>query len=117
MAEETSDPEMKRAVKILNNYTNLGSRLQQMRKMSVKNQEDADVIVTTAHRSKGLEWNYVHLAEDFIDPLDREVDADTKNEEINLIYVAVTRAKLAIALNTTVISMLREHTSQASVTA
>lgn len=117
MAEETSDPEMKRAVKILNNYTNLGSRLQQMRKMSVKNQEDADVIVTTAHRSKGLEWNYVHLAEDFIDPLDREVDADTKNEEINLIYVAVTRAKLAIALNTIVISMLREHTSQASVTA
>lgn len=116
MAEQTSDPEMKRAVKIINNYTDLGSRLQQMRKLSVKKQEDADVIVTTAHRSKGLEWDYVHLAEDFLDPLDREIDADTKNEEINLLYVAVTRSKLAVALNSIVISMLREHASQTKAT-
>jgi hypothetical protein len=44
-------------------YSNLGFRLQQMRKTCVKSQDEAVVIATTARRSKGLEWDSVHLAE------------------------------------------------------
>jgi hypothetical protein len=110
MATETHDPEMKRAVKILKNYKDLSSRLQQVRKMTVKTESDADFVVTTAHRCKGLEWDNVVMGDDFPDPLDRDMDIDDKAQEINLLYVSVTRAKLAIAINSIVIGMLREHT-------
>lgn len=47
-------------------------------------EEDADVVVTTAHKSKGLEWDSVQLFSDF-----PENDSDLK-----LLYVSATRAKL-----------------------
>jgi hypothetical protein len=50
----------------------------------------------------------------FIDPLDGDLDIDSQREEINLNYVTVTRAKLAIALHNTVIGMMREHASKAN---
>jgi superfamily I DNA/RNA helicase len=31
---------------------------------------DADIIITTAHRAKGLEWDHIELAEDFQDVSD-----------------------------------------------
>lgn len=51
-------------------------------------------------------------ADDFIDPLDGDLDIDSQCEEINLNYVAVIRAKLALALRNTVIGMMREHASK-----
>lgn len=110
MAEETHDPEMRRAVKILQTYSNLSEMLKQVRKMSVKDEADCDVVVSTAHRSKGLEWDYVQMGEDFIDPLDRELDMDLRSDEINILYVTLTRAKLVVAINAIVVAMLREHT-------
>ena len=50
--------------------------------------EMADVIVSTAHKSKGREWNSVRLGGDFPD------DAD--DEELRLLYVAATRARRAL---------------------
>ncbi|BDC78562.1 3'-5' exonuclease [Pseudomonas aeruginosa] len=112
MAEETHDPEMKRAVKIVQNYKNLSDKLRHLRKMTVKDESSADVIVTTAHRCKGLEWDYVQLMDDFMDPLDRMMDTDTRSDEINLLYVAATRAKKCLALNGVAIGMIREHTAR-----
>lgn len=43
------------------------------------------VVITTAHKSKGLEWDRVKLANDFPD--------NPVGEEANLLYVALTRAK------------------------
>lgn len=51
-------------------------------------EEDADVVVSTAHKSKGLEWDSVRLAADFKDA--------PSGEELRLLYVAVTRAKLVL---------------------
>jgi superfamily I DNA/RNA helicase len=49
----------------------------------------ADVIVSTAHKSKGREWDSVRLAGDF------PVEAEKLNAaELRLIYVAVTRARI-----------------------
>lgn len=49
-------------------------------------EEDADVIVSTAHKAKGREWDAVQLAGDF--PPENPSD-----EELRLLYVACTRAR------------------------
>jgi hypothetical protein len=52
----------------------------------------AEVVLSTAHKSKGREWAGVQLAGDFPDPENREVS----DEDKRLLYVAATRAKLAL---------------------
>lgn len=53
-------------------------------------EEDADLVVSTAHKSKGREWDTVRLGPDF--PLANNMtDADRR-----LLYVAATRAKLTL---------------------
>lgn len=50
-------------------------------------EQDAEVTLSTAHKSKGREWGSVKLANDFQEP-----DEDN-TEEANLLYVAATRAR------------------------
>jgi len=53
----------------------------------------ARVILTTAHRSKGREWKNVVIAPDFDSVLERAKDSrNLWDPEMNLLYVAVTRA-------------------------
>ncbi len=51
--------------------------------------EDASVTITTAHKSKGLEWSVVRLANDFKVPNEGSVPTQ---EETNILYVAASRA-------------------------
>lgn len=68
------------------------------------NQEEAanaDVILTTAHKAKGLEFLRVRLADDFVDLFDdagkvRKLDAK-EQEEINILYVAASRARHSLS--------------------
>lgn len=65
-------------------------------------EKSSEVIVATAHKAKGREWERVRLADDMVDHLeearekiedgDRE-GRDTLRDEQMLCYVAVTRAK------------------------
>ncbi|MCU7616635.1 AAA family ATPase [Chryseobacterium sp. PBS4-4] len=65
--------------------------------------EKAEMIFSTVHRCKGMEYDSVRLVEDFIseetleklkkDKKPEEINFTKLNEEINLLYVAVTRAK------------------------
>lgn len=50
----------------------------------------ADLVVSTAHKSKGREWSGVKLANDF--PPRSENSAPPTEEETRLLYVAATRA-------------------------
>lgn len=57
--------------------------------------KDAQIILTTAHKSKGLEWPNVLLLKDFQELMkdDTPIDpSDIEPDEFNLIYVAMTRA-------------------------
>lgn len=57
---------------------------------SMPTESDADLVICTAHKSKGREWDTVQLAADF--PTKSKCgDSDRK-----LLYVAVTRAKLVL---------------------
>lgn len=48
-------------------------------------ERDADLVVSTAHKSKGREWTSVRLGPDFPD--------EPNEQEMRLLYVAVTRAR------------------------
>ncbi|EBH3381990.1 ATP-dependent helicase [Salmonella enterica] len=93
VAEETGDPEMKQAMYILDQFFPLPERLKTLRLQRVENERGADVTVCTAHRSKGLEWDVVALYDDFADILDPDMPVDRRDDELNLLYVAATRAR------------------------
>ena len=52
----------------------------------------ADYVVSTAHKSKGLEWGRVQIDDDFLYDVNRQT-VKISPEELRLLYVACTRAK------------------------
>ncbi|MND15772.1 putative ATP-dependent DNA helicase YjcD [compost metagenome] len=107
VAKATKDPDMSRAIKIIGSYDNIPDLLTLLRLNTVKEEFGADITVSTAHRCKGLEWDNVQLYDDFPDVLDPELDTTTRDDEINLLYVASTRAMRALALNSAVEMVIR----------
>jgi superfamily I DNA/RNA helicase len=80
---------------------------------SHKNVHNPDVILTTAHKSKGREWNIVILADDFPSPFNEDGDWIGLNDmERNLLYVALTRVKGILGYNQTVQDMINRCRSQ-----
>ncbi len=60
-------------------------------------EEDADLIISTAHKSKGREWDTVRLAGDFPDGHSEDgAPSIPDDSELRLLYVAVTRARLQL---------------------
>ncbi|QCT95413.1 ATP-dependent helicase (plasmid) [Stutzerimonas degradans] len=102
-AEASEDPEMLRTMRILKTYGDIPRLLSQLRQSTVDDIDEADVVLSTAHRAKGLEWNVVVLEEDFPDVFDVErVDPSQVGDELNLLYVAVTRARRTLVINSIV---------------
>jgi len=62
------------------------------------NQQRPDILVTTAHKSKGLEWDNVILYNDFGYDIDESGDMECSDEEMNIVYVAATRAKVNLCI-------------------
>jgi superfamily I DNA/RNA helicase len=58
--------------------------------LNCSTEKDADLVISTAHKAKGREWNNVQLGPDFPDQL------KAGDEERRLLYVAVTRAKITL---------------------
>ena len=66
----------------------------------------ADVVLSTTHAAKGMEWDIVELANDFIELAEVEMKHDgsaafkipSKGDDLNLWYVAVTRAKRKLTI-------------------
>lgn len=109
MAKESKDREMARLIKVVSLFPDIEKRLARLRTLTQKDEKDADVILSTAHRSKGLEWKHVYLGEDFPDPLDPELPPDARRDELNLLYVAATRAKHQLAINSVILGIMRDY--------
>lgn len=60
--------------------------------------EQADYVISTAHKAKGLEWNRVHLEDDYQFKLNQH-DYKISDEELRLLYVACTRAKESLNIH------------------
>lgn len=104
--DKSEDVQLGMMVEIVKKYGNdIYDIIKKLKEKHVENddREKADVIFSTVHRCKGMEYDSIHLVNDFIteDKVERQVmdlDNDEKkisklNEEINLLYVAVTRTK------------------------
>lgn len=71
-----------------------------------RNCEAPDITLTTAHKSKGREWDIVVLADDFPSGYNKDGQWTGLTEmEQNLLYVAATRAKKALYVNNTIRQM------------
>lgn len=118
-SEDRLDAELMARVKIVDFYgTQIPAHIESIRK-AVTAARHAQVTIITAHKAKGLEWDNVMLANDFASLYDDQndgsllpvstgnADEDKKlgykrtinRDEINLIYVAATRAKRRLKLN------------------
>lgn len=77
-----------------------------------KNVENPDVRLTTAHKSKGREFEVVILADDFPSPYNQAGEWIGLNDmERNLLYVALTRTIKTLGYNLTVSQMLNRMRS------
>lgn len=108
MAKESKDREMARLIKVVGLFPDIEKRLARLRALTQRDEKDADVILSTAHRSKGLEWTHVYLGEDYPDPLDPELAPNARRDELNLLYVAATRAKHQLAINSVILGIMRD---------
>lgn len=62
-----------------------------------------EIVLSTAHKAKGLEFPIVILADDFLprssdSPLE-QISLDDNRENLNILYVAATRATKELILN------------------
>ena len=60
---------------------------------SLSDSQSADYIISTAHKAKGLEWQRVQIDDDFLYDVTQQA-VKISPEELRLLYVACTRAKL-----------------------
>lgn len=113
-AELIDDREVKSRCKVVTKYgTDIPRLIEQIERNAlppvVGNEAsrvgDNRVILTTGHKSKGLEFDHVKLADDFMSLIDDEgklldiTKASTQDiEEVNIQYVSVTRAKATLQL-------------------
>ena len=76
-----------------------------------KNTKWPQVTMTTAHKSKGREWDQVAIAQDYPSCLDKKTGdwIGLTEEEANTLYVACTRGKYALQYNSTVQEILDHY--------
>lgn len=79
--------DLKSVLKLIETYGR--ERLLNILESTQQQAADAEVSITTAHKSKGLEWPTVRLANDFKVPSQEAVPTQ---EETNILYVAASRA-------------------------
>lgn len=103
-AKDTKNQDYLNVIKFINAYgDNIFEINKKIKTKLVNDKSQADIIFTTTHKAKGLEYDQVIMADDFITKKDL---FNTKNpltytraiEELNIYYVAATRAKKAIEL-------------------
>ena len=103
-AKDTKNQDYLNIIKFINTYgDNIFEINKKIKEHLVSDKSQADIIFTTTHKSKGLEYNQVLMADDFISKKEitntkNKLSYQRINEELNIYYVAATRAKDVIAL-------------------
>ncbi|WP_342051250.1 MULTISPECIES: UvrD-helicase domain-containing protein [unclassified Cupriavidus] len=121
--KETKDPEVKILVELVDEYRD---EIPQLVAELIQNEEKtdkfADLVVATGHKAKGLEWDQVKIADDFTvlekaeatlaefgrDDGQLMMREDGTDQEINLLYVALTRALKCCQLNSETLAWLAD---------
>jgi superfamily I DNA/RNA helicase len=107
--ERTDDKQLAMMVEIVREYDNeIYDIIKLLKKLHTGDEEKdkAEMIFSTVHRAKGMEYDIVYLVNDFISETkllelkekhksDKTApfDIDKLNEDLNLLYVAITRTR------------------------
>ena len=128
--KKTEDVQLAMMVEIVKEYGNeIPAIIKTIKEKHVENneKEKAEIIFSTVHRCKGMEYDSVQLVNDFITPekleklkseakeKEKELNIPKLNEEINLLYVAITRAKNTIHIPETLMPVGFPPSSQIHV--
>ena len=118
--EVTKDPEAGPVYRLVAQYGDeIPNIVETLKREQVRNEASAPYVLTTAHKSKGLEWPVVRLINDYFsfkDPKDGEKwlsPTKVDPQEANLMYVALTRAMKAIAPTTEMVEWFRQQQATA----
>jgi F-box protein, helicase, 18 len=92
---EAHDPELRRIQEIIETrHLVLERELEELKKHHEPDPLRAPAILSTTHKVKGREWDRVMLLDDFVRPEDLSaLDEAERDAELNILYVAVTRAR------------------------
>jgi F-box protein 18 (helicase) len=125
--EKTEDVQLGMMVEIVTEYGNeIPKIIKAIKEKHIESdeKEKAEMIFSTVHRCKGMEYDAIQLVGDFIteEQLEKLKEAkegslinDKLNEEINLLYVAITRTKNSIYIPETLMPVGFPTSSQIHV--
>jgi superfamily I DNA/RNA helicase len=123
-AAEARDPELRFLVQVIVHYGRaVPGLVEDLRRRAAPHPAAAERVLATAHKAKGLEWPRVRLAGDFpglegLHGLDQDgqpcLTPEERDQELHLLYVAVTRARQQLEPNTAVQSCLMARAGQAA---
>nr|XP_026690280.1 F-box DNA helicase 1 isoform X2 [Ciona intestinalis] len=107
------DSSMINNVEVVKLYGNRIPKIVQQLKNLPRNLQDADIVVSTVHKAKGLEFDTISLCDDFASHLLRHISIGNNpspgmKEEANLLYVAATRPRKSLILSPTLSSLLKQ---------
>jgi F-box protein 18 (helicase) len=106
LAYDLDDAELKQLCRVVRHYgPRIPALVSQIERAAVATPAAAQVCLSTAHKTKGLEFDQVALADDF-PSLVHIPAAELDPEEVNLLYVAVTRAVEVLEINTSLRDVL-----------
>lgn len=129
--EKTEDVQLGMMVEVVKEYGNtIPGIIKSIKDKHVPNDEKdkAEIIFSTVHRCKGMEYDAVQLVNDFIteEKLEKQkaeakesglpLNTSKLNEEINLLYVAVTRTRNILHIPASLVPKGFEASSQIHVT-
>lgn len=116
------DAELSKLIKLtdlLNSGDGLYANIDSIKSVLVKeeDQDTADFVLSTGHKSKGLEWDVIKVDDDFL-PKTRENQSFKdmlvefqQTQGINLLYVSLTRAKYYVVMSRTMKDLLTDITT------
>ena len=108
-AEMTQSAESRLLCRLVEAYNqDIPGLVQTLKRNALPSERGAHLVLATAHKSKGLDFDHVVIGEDFeclnkaqvalVDTPGEPLE-ETLKQEINLLYVAITRARHRLTLN------------------
>uniref|UniRef100_A0A8C3BAB4 F-box DNA helicase 1 n=1 Tax=Cairina moschata TaxID=8855 RepID=A0A8C3BAB4_CAIMO len=99
-ATHVDDKELQVKIAIVEKYKErIPELVQKIESCHVSREAVADYLIGTVHRAKGLEFDTVLVADDFVSVPQAVRDGMYPEDEWNLLYVAVTRAKKCLLMS------------------
>ena len=118
----SDDRELKSLISTVKRHNSkIPTLVARIKQATVDHPTQAQVHLTPAHKSKGLEWDNVRLTDDYMTLLDKFKKprklTHEEEEDVNILYVAATRAKHSLQPFPEMAELLSTHKKQSELNA